>query len=90
LALLGHRIADQRLVILDDRDDVPQPDRSAVIAQHGLPVRPLQGHGGEVGRLGYRQDVVYAEPLVGRVDKAAGPGRGRLDEAQRRDPKGVR
>ena len=60
------RVADQRLVVLDDRRDVGQPQRAVGALDRDLARAPGRRHW---------QDVLDAEPLVRRVDEAAGARR---------------
>ena len=81
-AVVDDRVADQRLVILDHVRDVRRGgDRRRSVDRLDRELRPVGGRD--------RQDVLDAEPLVGRVDEAAGAGGRRLEEGQRRDPQGV-
>ena len=43
----------------------------------------------QVLRGGDGQDVLDAEPLIGGIDPAAGPGEGGIQEGQGRHPQGV-
>ena len=78
-AALEQGIADQRLVILDNSRHVGKTK-----------LRPaFKGDLTQIFRALDGRDVVDADTLVGRVDKAAGAGDGRLDEAQGRRPERV-
>ena len=81
---LDDRVADQRLMVLDDRRDVaerePLPGPRAILHDRDT---------GEIIRGRDRQDVLDAEPLVRRVDESAGSRRRGIEERQRRDPQGV-
>jgi hypothetical protein len=72
------RVADERLVVLDHGGDVTE----------GQAVRVVDGDLGEVGRLDDGQVVLDADALRRRVDEAAGPRAGRLEEGERRHPQG--
>ena len=77
--VLEYRIADQRLMVFDHRSDVTEAQLRALLE------RDL----GQVGGAGDRRNVLDADPLVRRVDEAAGAGHRGFDEAQRRSPKRV-
>ena len=73
--ILQQRVADQRLMALDHLGRVAERDRGAV-----------HRHAGEILRRGDRRLMADVEPLVGGIDEAPGPRRGRIEVGQRRCP----
>ena len=75
-------VADQRLMVLDDRCHVAE-------AKGGTPGLALDRDVREIRGVGDRKEMLDPEALVRRVDEAAGPRSARLEEAQGRYPQRV-
>ena len=96
-AVICQRIPDQGLVVLHHVRHIHQAHRTPLARGGEVLLRlvdqqragALHRHFGQTLRRDDGRDVLDSDPLLGCVNKAGVAGRGRLHEAQRRNPQRI-